>query len=132
MAKAVVRSAHREDRHPLWERLQAGLSGARQQAVESGDAWPWQAPNEAAHITWEALQDLLADAIRGVVGEIPERQRLVRAAAKSYDDLQAKGTGTKALRQTRYGIRHCTMRDQVRRPQPDPRILLRDMPDSRV
>jgi hypothetical protein len=106
MAKAVVRSARREDRYPLWERLQAGLSGARQEAVESGDAWPWQPPSETAHISWESLQDVLASAIRATAEEIPERQRLVRAAAESYADLITKGTG-KTLRTTKYGIKRC-------------------------
>jgi hypothetical protein len=108
IAKAIVRSARREDRHPLWTALSARLTGAKQGAVESGDAWPWQSPSEAAYISWESLQDLLASALCECVPEIPERQRLARAAAKAHDELQAKGTGARALKAGRHGLRRCS------------------------
>jgi len=107
IAKAIVRSAHPEDRYTIWERLGKGIDAARQEARESGNAMPWETPAEIGWISWSDFQDAVAAALTMVVEEVPERRRLVYVAKRAYDEITARGTRTTVGKPTKFGYRVC-------------------------
>lgn len=108
IAKGVVKAADPARWWPLWRALEAGIDEAREAARTTGDAYPWQDPEEVSHIAWSDFQRTLEGAIGGCIESIPERVRLVSAAGKVYEGLvAAKGNGGRPIKSTRYGIKVC-------------------------
>ena len=105
LAKAVVTAARREDRWPLWQALSEGIEDAKQDAQRSGDAMPWDLPEDVQVVPWSSVQRTLRDAL-GTLEEPEERVRLVRVARDAHDKLTAAGTG-KALKPSKFGIKRC-------------------------
>ena len=64
-----------------------------------------------AFITWESFQSVLEHAIIATLptnSDIPQRQKLVRAAAAEYEKAMARASnGGRPIKATRFGIRVC-------------------------
>ena len=108
ICKAIVRAARPQDRWGLWAIFERGIEGAQEDAQRTGRAgMPWELVEEVSYITWQAVQDVLQEALL-TLPEVEERQRLVRVAAKAFDELTVEGTG-KPVMAGRYGIKTCAL-----------------------
>jgi hypothetical protein len=112
ISKAVVKAANPEVWWDLWGALEGGIREAQDASRRTGTAYPWDESEDVAFITWESFQSVLEHAIIATLpanSDIPQRQKLVQAAAAAYDRAMARGGHNgKALRQTRFGIKACS------------------------
>lgn len=107
MAKAVVRAAAQDERWSLWQRFSAEIEDAKDAARSTGIVLPWEDQEAVTEIEWSRFQRVLESVI-STISPVPERQRLLRAAHRAYEELAARGAGARPIKSTRYGIKRCS------------------------